>query len=243
MRAQPRKPGSGRKGRNAFVAALAVCALLFLSLGIWQIERRSKKLALIAAVDARAHAPATPPPPPADWPQITSDTDAYRHVAMRGMFAHDRETLVQAVTDLGAGYWVLTPLKTDAGWSVLVNRGFVLPDQRARAARQADEPRGPVTITGLLRISEPKGSLLRSNEPRQDRWYSRDVAAIGRARGVTSLAPYFVDADAAPAPKGQPLGGLTVIAFYNHHLEYALTWFAMAILSLFGIYLVRRETR
>ena len=54
---------------------------------------------------------------------------------------------------------------------------------------------------------------------------------------------YFIDAAATPAVKGQPVGGLTIIAFYNHHMEYALTWFAMAVLSLVGIIVVRRATR
>jgi surfeit locus 1 family protein len=81
-----------------------------------------------------------------------------------------------------------------------------------------------------LRITEPKGAFLRSNDPAQDRWYSRDVAAIGARLGVTDLAPYFVDADASANGAGKPVGGLTVVSFPNNHLIYAVTWLSLAIM-------------
>ena len=156
------------------------------------------------------------------------------------MLLNRQATLVQAVTDYGAGFWVLTPMKTDAGWTVLVNRGFVPAERRAAAT---SGPAGVTTATGLLRITEPKGGFLRSNDPAADRWYSRDVAAIARARRLSHVAPYFIDADATPNPGGYPIGGLTVIAFPNSHLSYALTWFTMAILSIVGLVLLLRRER
>lgn len=241
-------PPSGRHHparhvRDTFSVVLAVCAILFLALGVWQIERREEKLALIAAVDARVAAPPSAAPGPSDWPAVTAQTSSYQHVRVEGLFDHDRETLVQAVTDMGQGYWVVTPLQTAAGWTVLVNRGFVSADDRERAKRRSEEPLGRRTVVGLLRISEPRGAFLRSNDPEAGRWYSRDVAEIGKARRLTHLAPYFIDAVATEAPKGQPIGGLTVVRFYNHHLEYALTWFALAALSIVGIVVVRRADR
>jgi surfeit locus 1 family protein len=213
------------------IGFMAACTLMFLMLGIWQLERRTQKLALIAAVRQRLHAATEAAPGPTQWPRISFAGDGYRAVRARGLFLHDRETLVRAVTELGPGYWVLTPLRTDRGWTVLVNRGFVPPENRARRARRAGEPGGTVTITGLLRISEPKGSFLRANDPRQDRWYSRDVAAIGRARQLEGLAPYFIDARASDEGEGQPVGGLTVLTFPNNHLQYAITWFSLAGLA------------
>ena len=209
--------------RRWIAGALALLAIAGLvALGVWQIERRTWKLALIAQVERRLAAAPVAAPGPAEWPRIGRD-DAYTRVKVCGVFAEGRETLVQAATELGAGYWVLTPLVTDRGFTVLVNRGFVPPEKKIRA----EQPSGEVTITGLLRISEPGGGFLRHNDPVADRWYSRDVAAISAKRGLTNTAPYFIDADAASEP-GSPRGGLTVIAFANNHLQYALTWFAMA---------------
>jgi surfeit locus 1 family protein len=132
--------------------------------------------------------------------------------------------LVQAVTDLGPGYWVLTPMTTDHGFTVLINRGFVPPERKAATGRGVA---GPVTITGLLRITEPKGGFLRSNDPAADRWYSRDVAAIAAKRSLGPVAPYFIDAD-AKSSSAWPHGGLTIVSFPNSHLQYAITWFVMA---------------
>ena len=148
----------------------------------------------------------------------------------RGRFLDDRETLVQAVTDFGGGYWVLVPFRTDAGFTVLVNRGFVPANLRDPASRRAGEIHGETAVTGLLRMTEPNGAFLRSNDAATDRWYSRDVAAIAAARDLGPVAPYFIDADATPNPGGNPIGGLTVIAFPNNHLVYAITWYGLAAL-------------
>ncbi|WP_208511879.1 SURF1 family cytochrome oxidase biogenesis protein, partial [Variovorax paradoxus] len=112
----------------------------------------------------RVHAVPVAPPARADWPRVNAADDEYRHVRLSGTFLHEKETLVQASTNLGAGFWVLTPLQTARG-VVMVNRGFVPPEARERAARTAPEPMGETQVTGLLRISEPRGGFLRSNDP------------------------------------------------------------------------------
>ena len=145
-----------------------------------------------------------------------------------------------AVTERGGGFWVLTPLRTAQG-VVLVNRGFVPDARRDAATRAAGQVAGPVSVTGLLRISEPGGAFLRANDPARDRWYSRDVAAIARARHVASPAPFFVDADATPNPGGFPIGGLTVVRFPNNHLIYALTWFGLAAICVAALRLLSRK--
>jgi len=157
-----------------------------------------------------------------------------------GTFDHAAETLVKAVTEQGAGFWVMTPLRTAQG-VVLINRGFVPSDRRSPASRAPGQIAGPVTVTGLLRTAEPGGAFLRSNDPNADRWYSRDVAAIARARRLGPVAPFFVDADATPNPGGYPVGGLTVVHFPNNHLIYALTWFGLALLSAFAAWQTGRN--
>lgn len=215
----------------------------FLALGGWQVQRLAWKTHLIAQVDARVHAAAVPAPGPTQWAGVTRDRDQYRRVTVRGRFLHDKETLVQAVTDAGGGFWVMTPLVDDRGFTVLINRGFVPSGRRDPAVRADGQVEGPQTVTGLLRITEPKGGFLRANDPAGDRWRSRDVAAIAARRDLTRVAPYFIDADASPNPGGWPRGGLTVIRFANSHLVYALTWFGMALLTLVGLWLFLRDSR
>jgi len=237
-----------RQARSAFALGviLALAALLFAGfawLGVWQVHRRAWKLALIDHVDHRVHAAPVPAPGPATWPKITADKDAYTHVTVTGRYENGRETLVQADTELGPGFWVLTPFDTARGFTVLVNRGFVPPDHRNPATRADGQIAGETTVAGLLRVTEPKGMLLRHNDPTHGRWFSRDVQAIAKARGLGTVAPYFIDADKnAALPADAPVGGLTVIHFRNAHLQYAITWFALALLVLIGVgFLIRDE--
>ncbi|RZL02775.1 MAG: SURF1 family protein [Rubrivivax sp.] len=226
------------------LAALAIFAALlfsvFAALGTWQVKRLFWKLDLIDRVDQRVQAAATDAPSPAQWPQVNVGTDEYRHVRLRGHFLHDHETLVQASTVLGAGFWVMTPLEMADGTVVLVNRGFVPPEKRTRASRASTEPQGEQALIGLLRMTEPDGGFLRHNDPAGQRWYSRDVQAIAAAHGLDQVAPYFVDAEAR-RDEEWPVGGLTVIAFKNNHLVYAITWYALALMVVVGAWYVRRD--
>lgn len=229
--------GGGRRDRSPLMPVILTAiglALIagFISLGVWQLHRRVWKLDLIATVNARLDAPPVAAPPTA------GSADVYRRVTVRGTFRNDRETFVQAVTERGPGYWVMTPL-VGPRFTILVNRGYVPAEKRA----DHDRPAGPVTVTGLVRVSEPGGGFLRSNDPAADRWYSRDVAAIAAAKGLGPVAPYFIDADATPNPGGYPVGGLTVVSFRNSHLSYALTWFGLAILTVVGLVIVWRPGR
>jgi surfeit locus 1 family protein len=240
---------SRRQGRRSplFLAVAGTVAVLFfvlfVALGTWQVERRAWKLDLIARVEQRVHAPPAAAPGPAQWPTITAAAAEYRRVTATGTFLDDSQTLVQAVTDLGAGYWVLTPLRLADGSIVLVNRGFVPADDRDRVqpgaspapavmppsvanvrpdatsapaaapARSASAmppglpPAAPTArVTGLLRMTEPHGGFLRHNDPAVNRWYSRDVQAIAAARGLTQVAPYFIDAEVGPGDANAPRG-------------------------------------
>ncbi|WP_235919355.1 SURF1 family protein [Aureimonas psammosilenae] len=231
------------KGKRAALTVLGLLAgAAFLALGIWQVERRAWKLDLIERVEARIHGAAEPPPPPSRWSAVNERDDAYRRVRLDGEFLHRCQTPVQALTERGAGFWILTPLRTSDG-IVFVNRGFVPSDHRDPATRREGDVEGPVSVTGLLRMSEPKGGFLRTNDPEAGRWYSRDVAAIGHACALEGGAPFFVDADATANPGGLPVGGLTVVAFRNNHLVYAVTWFALAAMSVAGTVSVLRAKR
>jgi len=208
---------------------------VLVSLGVWQLHRLDWKRELIQRVDARVHARPVAEPGPTRWPFVSPDQHEYLRVRMQGHYLNDHETLVQAVTRLGPGFWVMTPFETVEGYVVLVNRGFVPSAQRDAATRLQGQIEGETTVIGLLRMTEVKGGFLRDNDSSNDRWYSRDVAAISVARGVTNSAPYFIDADAIePALIGAPVGGLTVIAFTNNHLQYAFTWFALALMLAGG---------
>lgn len=228
------------------VLALAVCAG-FVALGTWQIHRLHWKSALIERVGQRVHAAPVPAPGPQDWQRVNAAADEYRRVKVSGALLVAQAAKVQASTELGSGYWLMAPLRAANGSVTMINLGFISMEQ-ARSALPP-QPAGAFEVTGLMRVSEPGGGFLRNNDPAADRWYSRDVAAIAASRGLPEAAPYFIDADAASAArlaagKGiAPVGGLTVIAFHNSHLVYALTWYGLALMTALACYWVVRDER
>jgi len=232
--AEPRPAPKGK--RAGFPVGLTLAALILFvglcALGVWQVERLAWKRDLIARVDARIHAA------PVSAPASATKADEYRRVTATGTFLHDKAALVQAATVRGAGYWVMTPLRQRDGVVVIINRGFVPPEAKARY----DRPQGVMRVTGLLRLTEPDGGFLRSNDPAADRWYSRDVAAITAARKLTPVANYFIDVQAGPSPDALPVGGLTVVSFPNSHLQYAITWFILAAMVAGAYSLVMRQS-
>ncbi|MEN3367615.1 MAG: surfeit locus 1 family protein [Burkholderiales bacterium] len=239
-----------RRRSFASLLTLALFALIafagFIALGTWQLQRLQWKVALIERVEQRVHAAPVPAPGPERWPHVNAASDEYRHVRLTGTFLYELTTRVQATTELGSGYWLLTPLRTAEGYVVLVNRGYVAPDRTRGTPDAFEHQSAAVVVNGLLRLSQPGGGFLRKNDPAGDRWYSRDVQAIAAARGLINVAPYFVDADASKGSAGAdaPVGGLTVISFQNNHLVYALTWYALALMVAgAGLWVVREERR
>ncbi|RDI58010.1 surfeit locus 1 family protein [Microvirga subterranea] len=210
------------------------------ALAVWQVHRRAYKLDLIARVEARVHAAPSPAPGPDDWAGMSTAADEYRRVSVTGRWLGDDSALVKAVTELGGGFWVMAPLARDDGTIILVNRGFVPETERDPAAWRSRSS-GPVSVVGLLRMSEPGGAFLRANDPAADRWFSRDVAVIAEARGLNNVAPYFVDAEREPGGSGLPVAGLTVIAFSNNHLVYTFTWGALALMAAAGAIFVNLD--
>ncbi|WP_424932996.1 SURF1 family protein [Amaricoccus macauensis] len=216
-----------RRARWVDILLLGVSAGIVVGLvllGNWQIQRLAWKLDLIEAVEARAFGEPVAVPGPNVY---DPEEHAYLRVVMEGTYRHEDTAFVKAVTELGPGYWVMTPLDTGAR-IIWVNRGFVPLDEKEPSGW--DLPRGSVTVTGLLRPDEPGGTLLERNRPEIDRWVSRDLGALSERAGLDSSAPFFVDAEHSAEADSWPRGGLTIVSFRNSHLSYALTWYAMALL-------------
>ena len=231
----------------AFLVLALVVVLGLTGLGVWQLQRMGWKRALIAAVEQRAHLDPVAAPGPDTWAEVAAHPDdfIYRRVALRGHWLVDQDSFVQATTDLGAGYWLLSPLSRDDGSLVLVNRGFVSRREAVPLPVQAKGQSGEVAIVGLLRQSEPTGSFPRRNDPAADRWYNRSLGQIAERRGLGTVAPFFVDAQAIDGagvvPAGaEPVVGLTMIQFRDHHLGYALTWFTLALMTVAAVLRVLR---
>lgn len=209
----------------------------FLGLGTWQVYRLDYKIDLIDRVESRVDAQPVEAPSAQEWPTVARDTHEYLSVKVQGELLPQYTTRIQATTVLGAGHWLLTPLRQANGEIVWINRGYIPVNEVDSMTVQNTQ--GQFQVLGLLRISEPGGAFLRKNDPAANRWYSRDIEALSQHHKLETVAPYFIDAGTPRnlgeeitgfTPKTYPVDGLTVIKFHNNHLVYAFTWYALALM-------------
>jgi surfeit locus 1 family protein len=212
--------------------ALLIC----LALGAWQIERLFWKQDLIARRDAAVTAA------PAPVPKTLAEARGmeYRHVSDEGSYLYDKEIFLGATSDAGGqGYQVLTPLLEPGGRVVFVNRGYIPAELKDSARRSAAQIPGTVHVQGLLRLppTARPNWFLPDNRPDLNYWFWVDLPAMAAADNLDRVAPFYIDADATPNPGGWPKGGVTRLTLPNNHLQYAITWFSLAI-ALIVIYVL-----
>jgi len=238
---------TGQVSRRHGTAGFAVFTLLMVAvcigLGLWQLQRRAEKHALIAALDERLATAPEALPPPSQWGALTPARDEFRRVSFSATYARLPDAMVyssgSAVRDdvSGPGTWAFLPVRLPGGETVVVNAGFVQNTMQDRA--QEDRAVGrlitgqPVKLTGYLRFPEAAGTLTPAENVTKRLWFTRDHQAMARALGWNAdsskvLAPFYVDLE-SPAPEsGIPKPGALTVHLKDDHLQYAVTWFGLA---------------
>ncbi|WP_319411173.1 SURF1 family protein [uncultured Cohaesibacter sp.] len=237
------------------LCALVVLAIL-ISLGNWQMRRLAWKEQLIADVTSRVAARPIAAPGPRQWADLAADEAVYRPVYLTGHYDHAREVHVwfalsnpQGGALSGPGYMIMTPFITKEGWQVIVNRGFVpeaLKQQSKRPETLSDNER---TLDGLMRFDEPKNWLSPKADKEKNVWIVRQVSEMAAYLGMdpANTAPYWVDlvkgqgVDWNGMASALPQGGETRISFRNSHLQYALTWYGLAVVLVIIFMLFLRK--
>jgi surfeit locus 1 family protein len=218
----------------------AVIALL--GLGTWQVQRLHWKEGLIAQRERMVVAPSIAPP----QTLAEATPNQFRHVAADGVFLNDKEIFLAATSDSGeAGYQVLTPLQEAGGRVVFVDRGFIPLALKDRAKRGAGELSGTIHVAGLLRVppAQKPTFFLPDNRPDLNLWFWVDLPAMAKTVGIADAAPFYIDADKTPNPGGWPKGGVTNLELPNNHLQYAITWYALAVVLIVIYVLYHRRSR
>jgi len=214
-------------------------ALVCIGLGVWQLERLEWKRGLIARLDAAAAAaPVTPPATLAEARSLE-----FRPVVAEGVFRHDKEILLHTTSPRGAaGFDVLTPLRLADGRIVIVDRGFVPVELKDPARRPAGEVGGMVRLSGHLRLppATKPNRFIPDNRPAQNEWFWIDLPAIAQADWLGDIAPYYIAADPTPNLGGWPRASPGLPELPNDHLQYAITWFSLAVAALV-IYLLSQR--
>lgn len=230
----------------AIAALLALAALV--ALGTWQMNRKAWKEALIATLAERLGAPPADVPARDTWDRLRPQEMEFRRVAFPAEFLHAQEALVYTAgsglrSDVsGPGYWVFTPARLKDGSLVMVNRGFVPEGRQDASSRAAGQSPGSIEIVGALRWPEPRGMFTPADDPERNLWFVRDHQAMAAAKSLGPIAPFFVDQEAPPPPGGLPRPGKIITNLPNNHLQYALTWYGLALVLVI-VFLIWARTR
>ncbi|HEV7367778.1 SURF1 family protein, partial [Arenibaculum sp.] len=187
---------------------------------------------MLARVGERIAAEPVPLPARIDDPERWD----YRRVTVAGRFRHDLEMPIAARTYEGRiGYHLVTPLERAEGPPVLVDRGWIPADRLDPASRPESVAQETATLSGIARIPSPPGWFQPDNRPRDNAWYWIDREAMAARAGLGPVAPVVVEAGAGAGQEGLPVGGRTRLSVPNNHLQYALTWYSLAVV-LIAIY-------
>jgi len=161
------------------IFALAAFALL-IGLGVWQLQRLQWKQGLIAEIETRTKAPPTSLSEAVALAR-KGDDPSYLHVRVAGRFENDKERHLYAIAEGAPGWHLITPLTTDDGTVVLVDRGFVPDTMKEQATRPQSLIDGETSVTGLVRLPETQGTFTPNTEIERDRWYYRDLDGMARS--------------------------------------------------------------
>ena len=235
-------PRDRRRGGVIEATVFAVVGVAILvGLGIWQLDRKVWKENLIATVTARLARAPEDLPSRESWPRLVPEADEYTRVKFPAEFLAGEEALVYSAGSAfrpdvqGAGYWVFAPARLAGGSIVLVDRGFEPPERKDPASRAQGEPHGIVEVVGVMRWPEPRGMFTPADDPKTNVWYLRDPAAMAAAKKWDAAAPFYIEQESPVPPGGWPKPGKLAVNLPDSHLQYAITWFGLA-LGLAGVY-------
>ena len=181
---------------------LAAFAVL-IGLGVWQLKRLHWKEGLIAEIETRTKGEPIGLDQAIAIAREGRDPSYYR-VKVEGRFDHTKELYLYAVSEGRAGWHVITPLRTEDGEVVLIDRGFVPDELRNPASRAKGELDGVVAVTGIVRVPEAQGSFTPDNEVGANRWFWRDLQAMARSIGAAEVAPFYLEAEKSDVPAVGP---------------------------------------
>lgn len=214
------------------------------SLGVWQLQRRVAKHTLITALTERLAAAPVPLPPPAQWNALKQDKDEFRRVTFAATYVTAPDAMVYSSgsavrTDVsGPGTWAFLPARLGSGETVVINAGFVQNTMQDRAqqdrALASLEARDNVEMTGYLRFPEQAGALVPDPSLAKRLWFGRDTPAMAHALGWGEIAPFYVDLESPTPSSGVPKPGPLDVHLKDDHLQYAITWFGLALTVLGG---------
>lgn len=241
-----KKAGAHPLGRVIGGLALLVGVAILVSLGTWQVQRLFFKQTLIATISERRAAAPLPLEKIEALKAAGIDVE-YRRVSVRGRFDHSRERYFLATLDGQPGFHVYTPMMLEDGRALFVNRGFVPEALRDPVTRKVGQIEGKITIDGFVRqkLKAKPGSMVPDNDLAKNLYFWKDLDSMASSAGLARdrVVGFFVDAAPNRDPTLLPKGGVTIFDLPDNHLQYAITWYGLALALSVIAFLASRKNR
>lgn len=192
-------------------------ASILVGLGVWQVQRLAWKTALLADIEARIAA--TPVALPLHPDPVA---DRYLPVTVSGTLSGTSIHVLSSRKGEGAGYRIVSALVTPEGRRILVDRGYVPEEDLAMVADS-----GHIDVVGNLHRPSEVDSFTPDPDLKANIWFARDVPAMARAlktEPVLVVARSVQGDNGAATPMPVDTSGIP-----NDHLNYAITWFSLAL--------------
>jgi len=167
-------------------------------------------------------------------------------VEAKGTFQHKAEAYMLTTEGGVPGFEVVTPLVSADGIVALVDRGFVPESLKDPAKRPESQPPGEVDVTGLVRRHVGgRGPFTPDNDPDGNMWFWWDIPAMLAYADVAPdarVAPFVLHIQPGAGNNTLPKPVSVDTSLINNHLQYALTWFALAAVLVVMAGLLIRQT-
>lgn len=212
--------------------------IILVMLGTWQMQRLEWKTTLIEQLTSRQEQPPISLTFPLDPTQI--DELKYRITELRGTFLHDKEIHLYTGTikiKNKRGFYIITPFQLEGSDVVVaVNRGWVPNDLKDADTRPESLVEGVQTIRGMLSPSESPTWFTPDNDYAHNVWIWMDLDAM-RTYLNLPVAPLALLQKDSLTDGLYPIPPATHVTLRNDHLQYAITWYSLAI-ALLVIYIL-----
>ncbi|MBB5923327.1 cytochrome oxidase assembly protein ShyY1 [Actinoalloteichus hoggarensis] len=213
------------------VAVLVFAAISVFMLSPWQLGRHDDKLAQNEAIERSQGSDAVPLNSIVSPDAAPGDDAVWQQVSVEGRYLPDGETVARLRSVHGEpAYEVLTPFASSDGTTVLINRGFVRPDDEGRVPEFPAAPTEPTSLTARVRTDENDTRRRAAfEEDGRLQVYAINSETVAEAVDIPLRAGYLqLTADQPGGLGALPLPRLNS----GLNLAYGLQWVAFGAMAL-----------
>jgi len=203
----------------------SIAIIILVSLGTWQLERLRWKTDILTSMKTSLSLPPL---------EISNDiikninNYSYRQIQLTGSYLYTNHfTIYSKVLNKKVGKHLVIPFKTQYG-TILVNRGFIPKDYKIPGSSETEI----IKINGIVKFQQSINYFTPQNNIFKNEWYYINIDEVSEYISVPLLNFYIVEEN--NIDEEYPVGSQYNINIPNDHLQYAITWFSLALaLSIF----------